>query len=162
MKLKKLVANTFITAFALTLTACGSKKADSAELTEFRNNVDSFCETISTIDSNINSLETIENANELLSYLDQLKVSFDNFAEMDFPSDYDYLEGVADEAGSYMETAVSSYHEAFEKCETAESFQAKYDYATENYSRAYKRVKVIMSFLNGEKSEDATYEEVSE
>ena len=54
-----------------------------------------------------------------------------------------------------MNTAVDSYHQAFE-AETKEALEAKYDYAKENYSRAYKRIKVIVSFLNGETSEDAT------
>ena len=34
--------------------------------------------------------------------------------------------------------------------------ESKYNYASENYSRAYKRIQIIVSFLNGEISDGVT------
>ena len=154
MKVKKYLAIIF-SAGLLALSACSAPEKDSAALTDFRNTVDSFCEEVSAIDADINASGDTENTEKVLTDLDSLKQAFSDFAAVDFPSDYDYLENLADEASDYMNTAVDSYHQAFE-AETKEALEAKYDYAKENYSRAYKRIKVIVSFLNGETSEDAT------
>lgn len=134
---------------ALALSGCGSDPA----LEQFKNEMDAFCTTISEIDTSINNVDaTSEYATaELLRYLDDLDEEFQNFAELDFPKEFDYLESLADEAGSYMTTAVTSYHEAF-----SNDFynQSTAEYAKENYSRAYKRVQIIISLLHGEEPED--------
>lgn len=139
-----------ITGFLLSviLTACG----EDPELTQFRNSIESFCTEISQIDTAINSIDaSSENAvTELLSCLDDLEDAFQEFAELDFPEEFDYLEEIADQAGDYMTTAVSSYHEAYG------DFYDEYTaaYASENYSRAYKRIQIIITFLHGETPED--------
>ncbi|MCR4618546.1 MAG: hypothetical protein K5669_10255 [Lachnospiraceae bacterium] len=141
---------------ALSFTGCTSNEDKSAQLTEFRNTVDTFCETIASLDSSINNAGDSDDTASVLSNLDTLNTSFAEFASVDFPKDYDYLENLADEAADYMSTAVTSYHQAFEQCTDKESFENKYNYAGENYSRAYKRINVIVSFLNGETTDDAT------
>lgn len=50
-----------------------------------------------------------------------------------------------------MSTAVSSYHDAYSGEFYDESAAA---YASENYSRAYKRVQIIITFLHGDIPED--------
>ncbi len=148
----------FVTAFML--TACGK----DPQLTQFREEIDSFCTEISDIDTEINNVDAqSENApEELLGYLDQLDNAFQEFASLDFPTDFDYLESLADEASEYMSTAVESYHEAYSN----EGYdQATADYARENYARAYKRIQIIITFLHGEQPEDVnltTSEETSE
>ena len=128
----------------LSLTACGS----DPELTKFKTEMDDFCTSISEIDTSINNLDAeSENAvNELLGYLDDLDTEFQSFAELDFPEEFDYLESLADEASEYMTEAVNSYHEAYNDSSYNE-YTA--EYAKENYSRAYKRVQVIISFNGG-------------
>ena len=88
---------------------------------------------------------------ELLGYLSDLEEEFENFSKLDFPEEFDYLEGLADESSEYMTTAVSSYKEAYAN----DSYdEAKADYARENYSRAYKRIQIMISFLHGEEPTD--------
>lgn len=132
------------------LTACG----EDSELTQFRNSMDEFCTKISEIDSSINNIDAeSDNATtELLSYLDELDVAFQSFATLDFPDEFDYLENLADESSQYMTEAVTSYHEAFSNGAYNEYTAA---YAKENYSRAYKRVQIIITFLHGEEPNDA-------
>lgn len=133
---------------AVLFTACG----EDPELTQFRNSIESFCTEISQIDTAINSIDaSSEDAvAELLSCLDELETAFQGFAELDFPKEFDYLEEIADQAGDYMATAVSSYHEAY-----GESYdEATAAYAGENYSRAYKRIQIIITFLHGETPAD--------
>ena len=66
---KKILALTAGLLTALTLTACGKDPA----LTQFKEEIDSFCTKISDIDTEINNVDaTSENAtDELLGYLDQ-------------------------------------------------------------------------------------------
>ena len=120
---KKILALTAGLLTALTLTACGKDPA----LTQFKEEIDSFCTEISDIDTEINNVDaTSENAtDELLGYLDQLDSAFQDFAALDFPTEFDYLESLADEASEYMTTAVESY-----------------------------RIQIIITFLHGEQPED--------
>lgn len=145
-KIRLLIAGFFTSAI---LTACG----EDPELTKFRNSIESFCTEISQIDTAINSIDaSSDNAvTELLSCLDDLDKAFQGFAELDFPEEFDYLEEIAGQAGDYMSTAVSSYHDAYSEEAYNESTAA---YAGENYSRAYKRVQIIITFLHGETPED--------
>lgn len=131
------------------LTACG----EDPELTQFRNSIESFCTEISQIDTAINGIDASSEGavRELLSYLDDLEDAFQEFAELDFPEEFDYLEEIADQAGDYMSNAVSGYHEAYSDSSYDETIAA---YAGENYSRAYKRIQIIITFLHGETPED--------
>ena len=146
---KKILALTAGLLTALTLTACGKDPA----LTQFKEEIDSFCTEISDIDTEINNVDaTSENAtDELLGYLDQLDSAFQDFAALDFPTEFDYLESLADEASEYMTTAVESYHDAYDN---GGYNQLTADYAKENYARAYKRIQIIITFLHGEQPED--------
>nr|WP_305132411.1 hypothetical protein [uncultured Acetatifactor sp.] len=134
---------------AVILTACG----EDSELTRFRKSIDSFCTRISEIDSSINHIdaESEEATTELLSYLDDLDDTFRTFAELDFPAEFDYLENLADESSEYMTEAVKNYHQAYGGDEYDESTA---EYAKQNYSSAYKRIQIIISFLHGEEPTD--------
>ena len=106
----------------------------------------------------INTLNNSSNANYtslLIENLNTLNQDFKDFSEVDFPKDYDYLESLADEASEYMTTAVGSYKDIFENNYSEEAISEKYEYANENYSRAYKRIQIIITFLNGESTTDA-------
>lgn len=135
---------------AFLLTACG----EDPELTQFRKDMDEFCTKISEIDSSINSIDAHgENAvYELLGYLDDLDLVFRSFAKLDFPEEFDYLEELADESSQYMTEAVTSYHKAYSNGTYDESMA---EYAKQNYSRSYKRIQIIISFLHGEEPDDA-------
>ncbi len=130
------------------LTGCGQ----DAELTAFKREMDDFCTRISEIDTSINNIDAAsENATtKLLEYLGELDIEFQEFAELEFPEDFDYLEDLADESSQYMTQAVASYHDAYENGYD----EAMGAYAKENYSRAYKRIQIIIAFLHGEKPED--------
>lgn len=134
------------------LTACGQDPA----ITKFKNDIDTFCTTISEIDTSINNIDAeSENAtSELLDYLDDLDTCFAEFAELDFPEEFDYLESIADESSSYMTEAVKTYHTVY----TSETYDdAMSEYAKENYSRAYKRIQIIITFLHGEEPENVDF-----
>lgn len=133
----------------LMLTACGK----DPKLTQFKGEIDDFCTKISDIDTAINNLDAqSETATEdLLGYLDELDTAFQDFAALDFPEEFDYLESIADEAGEYMKQAVESYHDAYGN---GGYNQLIADYAKENYARAYKRIQIIITFLHGEQPED--------
>lgn len=131
------------------LTACG----EDPELTQFKKSVDDFCTKISEIDTSINGIDaqTETAASELLEYLDELDLVFQSFSRLDFPEEFDYLESLAQESSDYMTEAVTSYHSAYSNGSYNEYMA---EYAGENYSRAYKRIQIIISFLHGEEPDD--------
>ncbi len=135
--------------FIFALTACG----EDPELAQFRKSMDDFCIKISEIDTDINSIDadSDEAVNELLSYLDELDLVFQSFARLNFPEEFDYLEAIADQSSQNMTEAVANYHDAY-------SNGSYNEYIAENagiyYSRAYRRVQVIISFLHGEVPDD--------
>jgi len=162
MKKRCFAAVLILAISVFTVTGCKGNNTDKhEELSSFRLRVDEFCDSIYRIDNNINEIDTESEGytDVLIQNLDALETNFKIFADMDFPSDYDYLEGLADEASSYMNTAVASFHDLFENNYTEEAMVEKYNYANENYERAYKRIKIIITFLNGETSEDVMIEE---
>lgn len=133
---------------AILFSGCGQDPA----ITKFMGEIDEFCTNISEIDTSINNIDTQEDdaVAQLLGYLDDLDEEFQEFAELDFPEEFDYLESLADEAGTYMTEAVESYHKVY----SGSYDTATAEYAKENYSRAYKRVQIIITFLHGEEPED--------
>lgn len=133
----------------LTFSGCG----EDPKTSKFENDVNSFCDEVKRLDDAINSIDgTSENATrELLGYLDQLDQCFKVFAEIDAPEEFDYIEPLADEASSYMTTAVSSYHEAYSNNGYNEYTES---YARENYERACKRMNIILQFIQGKEITD--------
>lgn len=135
---------------ATIFTGCGQDPA----ITEFKYEIDEFCTKISEIDTSINNIDAESDGatTQLLGYLDDLDAEFQDFAELDFPEEFDYLESLADEAGSYMTEAVKSYKEVY-----AEGYnESLAEYAKENYARAYKRIQIIITFLHGDEPEDVS------
>lgn len=149
LKNKRIAAVCAALLSAFLLTAC----TEDSELSAFRTEIDDFCTSISEMDTAINNIDaTSEDAvEELLGYLDDLDAEFKDFAALDFPEEFDYLESVADEASEYMSEAAESYRSAYAGDGYSE---ATADYAKENLSRAYKRVQIIITFLHGEQPED--------
>lgn len=115
--------------------------------------MDDFCTRISEIDTSINSIDAqSEDASaELLGYLDDLDSTFQTFAQLDFPEEFDYLEELADQSSEYMTEAVKTYHDVYGGA--YDEYTA--EYAKQNYSRAYKRIQIIISFLHGEEPVDS-------
>ena len=137
--------------FSIFFCAC-SKKTDP-EAVKFKNDIENFCNSISNLDQSINQIDaTSDNAPaQLLEYLDEVEMRFKTFAALDFPEKYDYLEHLADEGSEYMSVAVENYHKAFSNGAYNENIA---DFAQENYSRAIKRIKIILSLLKGEEITD--------
>jgi hypothetical protein len=133
--------------------ACGCGEKTNPEHVKFKNDVDNFCNSIAELDASINKIDATSDTatTQLLGYLDEVELRFKNFADLDFPAEFDYLENLADETSSYMSVAVEYYHNAFSNGSYNE-YTA--EYAQENYSRAIKRIKIIITFLKGETPDD--------
>lgn len=130
---------------------CGEKE----ELTVFKNNMSEFYEEVSSIESNIVSIdESSEDAvSTLLIYMEQMSLQFQHLAEMEVPQEFISVEALADDAFDYMKEAVRLYEEAYEEDYISDPLiQA----ATENYISAMKRINYIAVLLQGEIPEGAT------
>ncbi len=139
----------------LLLTGCGEDPIEA----KFNKEITEFCENISALGLKMDAISveaeelSIDSAiSDLLTYLDEIEVEFMKFSNMDFPDEFDYLEDMDDEAGTYMTEAVASYHKAYEDTYS----QSMEEYARENYSRACKRMQVILALLRGEEILDST------
>ena len=147
--MKKLI---LVILLSFLLTGCNQKEND-LETTRLHSEINEFCENLKEIDKSINQITNISAdeeglkaaTKELMSNLELLKDEFAKFSNIDFPTEYDYLEKVADEASDYMTEAVNAYHKTYEDNYTA----SMEEYALENYKRAYKRVQIIIDVLNG-------------
>lgn len=146
--MKKLAVFVFL---SLILTGCSS---EDPAMSRFTKELNDFCDSLKDIDADMNQITNITAdeaglaaaREDLLFHLDRLDDEFSKFANIDFPADYDYLEQYADEASDYMTEAVKSYHTVYEDNYTV----SMEEYAQENYSRAYKRVQIILDVLHGE------------
>lgn len=137
---------------SIMLTGCNQKNTD-LEMTRFHEEINEFCENLKDIDSSINQITNITTDEEglktattaLMNNLELLKDEFAKFSNLDFPTEYDYLEKLADESYDYMTEAVNAYRKTYQENYTA----SMEEYAQENYKRAYKRVQIIIDVLNG-------------
>lgn len=143
----------------IVLHGCGednitTMEPDEAVLT-FKASVESFCDEVAGLNDQINAIDSSTEGShtELLSLLDRMQTAFDDFSKVELPEAYRYLSDIPDKAAEYMDTAVSSYHELLDSGETPTANLA--DYAAENYSRACKRVHVLLKALRGEDIDDA-------
>ena len=145
----------------LFLASCGSKEASGtpqADLDAFRSQVDEFCSMVAGIDEGINSIDTTQEGYTTLitDQLNTLDKSFSDFASLEFPPEYEYLKHLSVEASEYMSRAVVIFNQVYTDTSLSEQdLKSKYEEASSLYSNAFKRIKVIMTFLNGEISEDA-------
>lgn len=136
-----------ILCFIISISFCACGK--DAGLSAFEKNMNDFTENISNISNEMDLIEPESETatTDLLACLDQMNEQFQNLATMDIPAKFSNVEDLALEAGSYMQEAVTLYHELYE----AEEFnEEKATAASENYSRAMKRVSYISVLLQGE------------
>ena len=144
------------------LSGCGK---GNKELDAYYEGMNAFTTEITAIKDNMESIdrESADATTELLGYLDQLEEQFGVLAEMEVPKEFAGNEQLSDEAYSYMQEANRLFHEFYDD---PESDRAIFDAASENYSRAMKRVGYISSILKGETPEgdgvDVTEEDMSD
>lgn len=145
MRNKSLLTFIAVLICSVLLTSCGKDSKKEA----FEKDFMEFCDKVAEIDTNIKAINPDdENAPaELLSSLDTLGELFTNMSSMKFPKEYDYLVTLAEESGQFMNLAVENYHAAFE----AEVYdEESASLANEYYARAYKRLKYMITFMQGE------------
>lgn len=135
----------------LLFTGCGERE----ELTVFKENMNSFYEEVSAIESNIQNID--ENSEDavttLLINMEQMAVQFQQLSELEVPTEFISVEDLADDAYEYMAEAVRLYEEAYEEDYVSDPLiQA----ASENYSSAMRRINYIALLLQGEIPEGAT------
>lgn len=142
----------FFTLFLL--TGCGSKK----ELEEYKANMETFYSDISQYDAVINSIDVNSETSvtELLTALDYLAERFTWMSSLPIPKEFEEITTLAAEAGEYMTTAVSMFHQAYE----SDPFDAAVAQAAKGYyDRANKRAIYILSVLHGENQENIELQE---
>lgn len=130
------------------LYGCGEKK----ELTDFKDQMGSFYENIVGVSDSIDSIdpEASDAVDSLLSNLDAMSEQFQALSEMKIPEEFGNIEGLADDAATYMQEAVALYNNAYSNGSFDENTAAA---AAENYSRAMKRLSYIASLLQGKAPE---------
>ncbi|MCR5397940.1 MAG: hypothetical protein K6E68_00230 [Lachnospiraceae bacterium] len=144
--------------FLISLMVCaGCGKKNSKELDAYYDSMNRFATGMAKIAADLEAVDTsVPGAsNEVLGYLDKINEQLATLAEIEVPDEFASNEELADEAYEYMQQAVSLFHQYYEDpdCE-----RAVFEVATENYSRAMKRVNYISYILKGELPEGSDYE----
>jgi len=144
------------------LSGCGK---GTKELDTYYDNMNNFTNNITVIKDSMESIDaSSENAlTDVLTCLDQLEEQFRLLSEIEVPKEFSANEQLADEAYTYMQEANRLYHEFYDD---PQSEYSVFEAASENYSRAMKRVGYISSVLKGETPEgegvDVTEEEATD
>lgn len=144
--MKRVVITLIIAMACMVFAGCGKSSKD---LDEYYDSMNDFSTEITAIKDNMEAIDTTSEGAlvELLGYLDQLQEQFKILSEIEVPKEFASNEQLADEAYEYMQQAVSLYHEYYDD---PESDISTFEAASENYSRAMKRVGYISSILKGE------------
>lgn len=152
MKKTAIISFLSVAMAVLTLTGCGKNDA-ADELSSYQASMTTFCDNISYINDQINSLDGTgeSDVDTLLKNLDTLDDQFAQMAELTVPDEFATVENLADEASENMTMAVSYYHEAYD----SGTFNPNYaDAAYEYYTRANTRLGYILQILHGEEITD--------
>lgn len=152
MRKQALILLLSVSLTVLALTGCGKSKA-ADELSSYQASMSTFCDNISYINDQINSLDGTgeSDVETLLKNLDTLDEQFLQMAELSVPDEFAAIENLADEASENMSMAVSYYHEAYD----SGTFSPNYaDAAYEYYTRANTRLGYILQILHGEEITD--------
>ncbi|MFI3237215.1 MAG: hypothetical protein R3Y47_04200 [Lachnospiraceae bacterium] len=154
--MKKLAILFLVMITMLCTIGCGADSSEDTALLDFQTQLQEICDNIEEIDAQMNALDpNIDNAEAtMLSYLNALSAEFDALEAIEIPNDdYAYMTSLSQEACDYMDESIVLYFEILgQGTYTDESIALAY----ENYSRACKRVQVIVALLHGEVPEDAT------
>lgn len=142
---------------ALIQTGCGKDK----KLETFKEDMNNFSAAVLEKGGQIDSIDvnSEDAVNEFLSLLDEINAEFTSLGNLEVPKQFENVEDLADDAASYMNEAVTLYHEAFESDVYDEDVELA---ARENYTRAMKRVSYIADILRGEIPEDANITIITE
>ncbi len=145
--------------FAIFFLAFFAGCGKNPELETYKTDMETFYMDISSYDTRINSIDVASETavQELLDALDGLEGRFAWMASLTVPEEFAVIEPLAIQAGEYMESAVSLFHQAYE----SEPFDnAAAEAAHEYYERANKRAIYILAILHGELPMEETEEEI--
>lgn len=160
--LRKQILPLILTILLITpaLTGCG-KNDTTDELSSYQASMTTFCDNISYINDQINSLDGTgeSDVETLLKNLDTLDEQFAQMADLTVPDEFASIDNLADEASENMTMAVSYYHEAYD----SGTFNQNYaDAAYEYYTRANTRLGYILQILHGEEITDENVKYITE
>lgn len=148
----KLIASILIISLVFGITGC-SLGTSGNKLNQYKEDMTSFFESVSDINDKMNSIDT-ENEGyktELLIYLDQLNILFEEMAGYDVPSNFVGVKELSEDASKNMSLAVNLYHSAYGEDFYNED-QAKEAYIY--YVKASHEIQYILRVLHGEQYED--------
>ena len=148
------ISRLFLTVLILAFCICGCGKAATEEagpdpeaIRAFRDSLGEISSEAASVNDSLGALsvETEEDIPALLAVMEELKAPFGKLQALEYPEGYESLKETADQACDYLGKAVEAFGTAFSEESSEEAiFQARYDYAMENYNRAFKRFKAIL------------------
>lgn len=154
--MKKKIILLLVTTFIL-LSGCGSK---DSEQTSYKDNMDTFFNEVSQINTNINNIDTsIEGyEDELISQLYKLDSKINEMSGYEVPDSFPYVQQLSMNASSNMDKALMYYREALNgEVYNKDSVDIAYQY----YSEANNNLHYILRILHGESYEDIKEKEGS-
>lgn len=129
------------------LTVCGCGK--NSEIEEYRTSMDEYYQEASACNDAINNIDPSADdaGDQLLKQLDTLNDATQKMAALSVPKQFGSVETLADDAATYMDKAVTLYHQAY----SAQPYDPNLaDEGRQYYERANKRIAYILLILHGE------------
>ncbi len=136
----------FVSLLCITLSGCGNETSE--ELDKYKTGMTEFYDKLAYYNNAINAIDADSDSakSELLGYLDEMNVAYQNMAAMEVPEEFSGISDIAVEAAEYMQKANEFYHQAYDN-EFDENSEAL---ASQYYQRANSRALVMLQVLHGE------------
>lgn len=131
----------------LSLWGCGNS---NLKLTSYETQLGTVVDSMEAIDARMNAIDPDSSTadSDMLSCIQELDALFEKLAEIEAPSsDYQYVSDLAAEAREYMAQATALYNDLLSAGSEYDADAAGQAY--EYYSRACRRVSIIVSMLHG-------------
>ncbi|MGL5258715.1 MAG: hypothetical protein ACRC7V_01270 [Lachnospiraceae bacterium] len=141
----KIKLNIIVVLFATLLLGCSNT---NEELTTFENNMNAFYENIVATGEKINNIDVNSDQaiTELINTLEEMKYHFNTLATINIPKEYNSIEQLILDAGSYMNESITLYTTAYNSEVFDETIA---DSASKYYTRAMERINYISQVLQG-------------
>lgn len=141
MNKKKLVCILACISSIAMLTGCGK----GADYDSYKKSVEALYENVVSADAKINNIDytSANSKEEFFTSIDKLKVSLEEFAEVDAPKEFDDCEYLSGEAVKYLTLAEDDFHQALDN----EFDETSFNNGVSNYNEMVKCVNYIGDVL---------------
>lgn len=143
--MKKRITRIILILCLLSLTACGKKAPQKTS--NFETKINNFTQKLLDMGLYIDSIDTSVEGYEqnLLDYMDELLITFNNLKSFEEPEDYVYYDDIVNAACFFMDKANGYFHKALDGTFSLNYYEA----AIRFYEEAFENIHYIGYMIDG-------------